>query len=117
MRELHEGIELEKKEREDGPFVWLNWEKWVDRCEQIVRWLDEQVVNTKTGGDTSTNEKWKRLGLVCGVEWPIFRQMVEKYRLWLEEQYGGAQRMNERLVFAHNDVSRNNYKSEHIRLL
>jgi choline kinase len=41
---------------------------------------------------------------VCGVEWPIFRATVEKYRKWLEEQYGGIDKINERLVFAHNDV-------------
>jgi choline kinase len=45
------------------------------------------------------------LRLICGVEWPVFRQMIEKYRRWLEEQYGGLQKINERMVFAHNDVS------------
>jgi hypothetical protein len=45
---------------------------------------------------------------VCGVEWPVFRQMIEKYRMWLVEQYGGIDKINERLVFSHNDVSSQN---------
>ena len=49
--------------------------------------------------------------MICGVEWPVFRQMIEKYRKWLEEQYGGIEKINERMVFAHNDVSRKD--SEH----
>lgn len=93
MRELHEGIELLRKEREGGPFVWRNWDKWVDRCEQVVTWLDQQAVETKDPR-----------GLVCGAEWPLFRRTIEKYRKWLEEQYGGIHSVNERLVFAHNDV-------------
>ncbi|KAF2204902.1 kinase-like protein [Delitschia confertaspora ATCC 74209] len=105
MRELHEGIELEKQEREDGPFVWRNWDKWVDRCEQIVTWLDQQILESKT---ETQCEKWRRHGLVCGVEWPVFRQLIEKYRAWLDEQYGGAKKVNERLVFAHNDTQYGN---------
>jgi choline kinase len=100
MRELHEGIDLLRQEREDGPFVWRNWDKWVDRCDQIVTWLDQQVRE----GRTSSSDPWSKLGLICGVEWSLFRQMIEKYRRWLEEQYGGIQRISERLVFAHNDV-------------
>ncbi|KZM20293.1 uncharacterized protein EKO05_0006995 [Ascochyta rabiei] len=108
MRELHEGIELLKTEREAGPFVWQNWDKWVDRCEQVVTWLDQQILE---GGDapiTSASDRWKKRGLVCGVEWPVFRLMIEKYRGWLEEQYGGIQKINDRMVFAHNDTQYGN---------
>ncbi|KAF2660037.1 kinase-like protein [Lophiostoma macrostomum CBS 122681] len=105
MRELHEGIDLLRQEREDGPFVWRNWDKWVDRCDQIVTWLDQQV---REGRTTSSADAWLKRGLVCGVEWPLFRQVIEKYRRWLEEQYGGIQRINERLVFAHNDTQYGN---------
>ena len=105
MRELHEGIDLLPQEREDGPFVWRNWDKWVERCEQIITWLDKQVLESTKGDAKSRIPPWKQHGFVCGVEWPIFRQTVEKYRKWLNEQYGGAERVNERLVFAHNDVS------------
>ena len=104
MRELHEGIDLLKEEREAGPFVWQNWDKWVDRCEQIVTWLDDRVRESKQDPALGPGDKWKKRGYVCGMEWPVFRQMVEKYRRWLEEQYGGADKINERMIFAHNDV-------------
>lgn len=104
MRELHEGIELLRKEREDGPFVWRNWDKWVERCEQVVSWLDQQILENKSDHASPPSDTWRQRGLVCGVEWPVFRRTIEKYRIWLEEQYGGIQNVNKRLVFAHNDV-------------
>ncbi len=39
MRELHDGIELLDKERAAGPAIFLNWDKWVDRCEEVISWL------------------------------------------------------------------------------
>lgn len=105
MRELHEGIDLLKEEREAGPFVWQNWDKWVQRCEQVMTWLDQQIKEHSAESIQCPADKWKQRGFVCGVEWPIFRQTVEKYRKWLEDQYGGIDKINERLVFAHNDVS------------
>jgi len=105
MRELHEGIDLLKAERRAGPFVWQNWDKWLNRVEQTVNWLDQQILEVKQGSTKLPAEKWKRKGLVCGVEWPVFRAMIEKYRNWLDEQYGGNEKVKERLVFAHNDVS------------
>lgn len=104
MRELHEGIDLLPSEREAGPFVWQNWDKWVNRVEQVATWLDRQIIEgSKTPGDAPA-EKWRGRGLVCGVEWPKFKAVVYKYRDWLNEQYGGIAKVNERLVFAHNDV-------------
>ncbi|KAF2740788.1 kinase-like protein [Polyplosphaeria fusca] len=108
MRELHEGIDLLPKEQSDGPFVWRNWDKWVDRCEQVVTWLDEQIVKTGDTASLPPSESWKQRGYVCGVPWPVFRHTVDKYRKWLEEQYGGADKVNERLVFAHNDTQYGN---------
>ncbi|KAF2469818.1 kinase-like protein [Lindgomyces ingoldianus] len=108
MRELHEGINLLPKERDDGPFVWRNWDKWVRRCEQIVTWLDQQILEGKQGSVRSSADTWKQRGLICGVEWPVFRKTIEKYRKWLVEQYGGQQKVNERLVFAHNDTQYGN---------
>ena len=102
MRELHEGIDLLKKEREAGPFVWQNWDKWVDRCELIVNWMDQKVRESRKD---SSSDTLKKRGYVCGVEWPVFKQMIYKYRKWLEDQYGGIDKINERMVFAHNDVS------------
>ncbi|KAH3943871.1 hypothetical protein HBH98_073930 [Parastagonospora nodorum] len=108
MRELHEGIDLLREEREAGPFVWQNWDKWVQRCEQVVTWLDQQIKDSDPESIRNPADKWKKRGLVCGVEWPVFRATVEKYRKWLEEQYGGIEKINERLVFAHNDTQYGN---------
>lgn len=92
MRELHEGIELLETERDGGPFVWRNWDKWFDRCGRIATWLDRQP---EFGGANA----------VCGVKWPLFRKTVERYRLWLDGFYGGCEQIRNQLVFAHNDVS------------
>ncbi|KAF9734692.1 hypothetical protein PMIN02_003335 [Paraphaeosphaeria minitans] len=108
MRELHEGIDLLPKEREAGPFVWQSWDKWVDRAERRMSWLDRQIIDGTQGNVQAAADRWKDRGLVCGVEWPIFRKTVEKYRAWLEEQYGGIEKLNERLVFAHNDTQYGN---------
>jgi choline kinase len=100
MRELHDGIELLERERQEGPFVWLNWDKWVARCEQVIGHLDRDVLNgKKTRGDS------KIRGLVCGVEWNVFRDVVDKYRKWLDDKYSARGGVNKSLVFAHNDVS------------
>ena len=105
MRELHDGIELLEEERDAGPFVWRNWDKWVARCEEVILWIDEQILHGKQGPIRNTSDEWKKRGLVCGVEWPMFRKMVEKYRQWLDEQIGGRMKLRKQLVFAHNDVS------------
>lgn len=91
MRELHEGIDLLEREREEGPFVWRNWDKWVGRCEKVAKFVDSRS---------------EEMGYhVCGVEWKVFEAMVDKYRSWLAEYYGGEGKMARKLVFAHNDVS------------
>ena len=105
MRELHDGIELLRKERDDGAFVWRNWDKWKDRCEEVISYLDHQILAGKQGPILSRLEEWKRRGLVCGVEWSVFRSAVRQYRDWLLQQYGGSGGIREDLVFAHNDVS------------
>jgi choline kinase len=105
MRELHDGIELLEQERQDGPFVWRNWDKWVERCELVIKYLDDQILSGKAGPARSKSEAWKARGLICGVEWPVFREVIEKYRQFLMEHYGGAAEVRKQLVFAHNDVS------------
>jgi choline kinase len=102
MRELHDGIDLLPKEREGGPFVWKNWDKWVERCEFVITFLDNQILSGKAGPPGS---KAEARGLVCGVEWPVFRGVIDKYRKFVDEQYGGAAGVRKQLVFAHNDVS------------
>ena len=99
MRELHDGMELLEREREEGPFVWMNWDKWVDRCQEVITYLDKEILSGKKG----RGELWRRRGLVCGVEWPQFKATIDKYRKWLDEYYGKGG-VNRNLVFAHNDV-------------
>ena len=100
MRELHDGVDLLNREIEEGPFVWLNWDKWVDRCEEVICYLDEQIQSGKKG-----RELWRERGLVCGVPWPVFKAAIDKYRKWLDQYYAARGGVNQRLVFAHNDVS------------
>ena len=107
MRELHEGIELLEDERDRGPFVWQNWDKWVQRCEEVISWLDQQVSLNNPKAYAGRSEEWMKRGLVCGVEWSLFRQTVDRYRKWLEDQHGGPEDVKQDLVFAHNDVSGN----------
>ncbi|CAF9928437.1 MAG: hypothetical protein ALECFALPRED_004056 [Alectoria fallacina] len=108
MRELHDGIELLEEEREEGAFIWRNWDKWVDRCEEVISWLDNQILAIKQGSTAPSSGAWKERGLVCGVEWSIFRRTVEKYRNWLFDQNGGPARIRQKLVFAHNDTQYGN---------
>ena len=111
MRELHDGIELLDEERDAGPFVWRNWDKWVSRCEQVITWLDKQIVQQqqhhqqKEGTEWKPTKRWMQRGFVCGVEWPVFRRAVDTYRKQLETTYGGKSGVRQQLVFAHNDVS------------
>jgi choline kinase len=101
MRELHDGIELLKEEREAGPNVWKNWDKWVGRSERVISWVDRKMISEAR--DTKL-DAWKDRGLICGVEWPVFRRAVERYREWLNGKYEGAAAIKQQLVFAHNDV-------------
>lgn len=101
MRELHDGIDLLAREREEGPFVWRNWDKWVDRCQEVITYLDGEILSKRKG----KGENWRERGLVCGVEWKVFKGAVDKYRKWLDEYYKKKGGVESRLVFAHNDVS------------
>lgn len=105
MRELHDGMDLLKNEREAGPFVWQNWDKWLNRCERICLWLDHEMTKSSGASASADPNHWSNTGFVCGVKWPVFRQTIEKYRMWLEKQYGGIDEIKDRMVFAHNDVS------------
>lgn len=104
MRELHEGIDLLPEERDAGPGVWRNWDKWVNRCEKTVTWLDSEII-ADNNESKSTKEPWRKRGFVCGVPWETFRGMVDRYRKWLAATFGGMEEITRRLIFAHNDVS------------
>lgn len=108
MRELHDGIDLLEEERESGPFVWVNWDKWVDRCERIITYLDKEILPPRPGQAMSKVRAWRSRGFVCGVEWPFFRKTVDKYRKYIVEAHGGKKGIKERLVFAHNDTQYGN---------
>ncbi|CAN9133587.1 unnamed protein product [Alternaria alternata] len=110
IRELHSGIDLLQEEREAGPSIWQKWDNLVDHCEQVVTWLDRQIFEDKqvTSPSPSPLDDWRKRGFVCGTKWPTFRRVIERYRKWLEEQYGGADKINEQLVFAHNDTQYGN---------
>lgn len=103
MRELHDGIELLDEEREGGPMIFKNWDKWVDRCEAVTTWLDKELESPQNE-IKSAAEPWRRRGFVCGVPWPSFRKAVEHYRTWLIASCGGIDEIKRQLVFAHNDV-------------
>ena len=105
MRELHDGIELLEEERNSGPFVWKNWDKWVARCEDVIQLVDRRILSTDDNAKKPRSEVFKRRHLICGVEWSVFRSTVDRYRQWLNEQYGGVEGVKSQLVFAHNDVT------------
>lgn len=104
MRELHDGIELLKEERDGGPTVWKNWDNWVERTAQVVSWTDHKVLSGAKTSRASGLNAWRNRGLICGVEWARFHQAVEKYRAWLIERLGGLETIKKQMVFAHNDV-------------
>jgi len=98
LRELHEGIDLLPIEREEGSFVWCSVNRWEKQCAPIVEWLDKQAKEDQAACAD-------RPLFVCGTEWAQFASILNKYRTWLFDQYGGPDKLKELLVFAHNDVS------------
>ncbi|KAM5439371.1 hypothetical protein MferCBS31731_004795 [Microsporum ferrugineum] len=107
MRELHEGIDLLPEEREGGPGLWKNWDKWVNRCEKVTTWLDSEIL-ADYNEDKAMKEPWRKRGFVCGVPWETFRSMVDSYRQWLAASCGGDDEIARRLIFAHNDTQYGN---------
>ncbi|KAJ5970340.1 Choline/ethanolamine kinase [Penicillium vulpinum] len=107
MRELHDGVELLEEEREGGPMIFKNWDKWVDRCEQVTTWLDKELESPQNEAKAAL-EPWRRRGYVCGVTWDVFRKAVDRYRQWLVASSGGTDEIKRQLVFAHNDTQYGN---------
>jgi len=91
LKELHEGIELEDRERKMGPVSWCNWYKWAPRVKQIMARLD------------ATEDLGKK-GYICGCPWERFETAVERYKEWVYGRYGGEENVKGQMVFAHNDV-------------
>lgn len=107
MRELHEGIELLAAERDGGPGVWKNWDAWQENVGRIVSFLDSDFERGMPEGPrgSSVVHSWKANGRICGVPWSQFKEMVEKFRKYLEGYYKDQKALRESLVFAHSDVS------------
>lgn len=103
MRELHDGIELLRQEREAGPFVWSNWDKWVDQCEKVVNHVDGQML--RKGARRSSAITLKPQEQVCGSDWATFKSTVGRYRQWVDESYEKKGGVKSQLIFAHNDAS------------
>ena len=91
LKELHEGIELEDREREMGPVSWCNWCKWAPRAKQIMARLD-------------STENLGKKGYICGCPWERFETAVGRYKEWLYSRHGGEGNVKGQMVFAHNDV-------------
>ncbi|KAK4157024.1 choline kinase [Chaetomidium leptoderma] len=105
MRELHDGVELLAEEKDQGPGVWKNWDKWLSQVEKTVLFLDKQILSNSQNLPSGV---WKTRGFVCGVQWPVFKALVEKYRSHLVAYYGNATKIRDKLVFAHNDTQYGN---------
>lgn len=105
MRELHQGVDLLKEERDAGPAVFNNWDCWLGNVERRAMFLDQQILTHDPNKPLAPGEAWKKRGFVCGMEWPKFQAAVNKYREFLIKSYGGSTAIREKLVFAHNDVS------------
>ncbi|KAK4042518.1 kinase-like domain-containing protein [Parachaetomium inaequale] len=105
MRELHDGVELLDEEKDQGPGVWKNWDKWLSQVEKTVLFLDRHILSKS---QTLPAGVWRSRGFVCGVQWPVFKALVDKYRRHLEAYYGDARKIRDKLVFAHNDTQYGN---------
>ncbi|OTB04662.1 hypothetical protein M426DRAFT_320528 [Hypoxylon sp. CI-4A] len=108
MRELHDGIELLDRERDGGPMVLKNWDTWFERVSRVATYLDQKILSGDAGPLRGPADAWKIRGLVCGVEWSTFTKIVNKYRQFLNEHYGGPSIIRDHLVFAHSDTQYGN---------
>ncbi|KAL0937355.1 choline kinase [Colletotrichum truncatum] len=100
MRELHDGIDVLEKEKDEGAAVFKNWDSWLGNVEKKILVLDEDV---RRGSCVFRGE-----GFVCGVEWNKFKEYYDRYRELVIKAYKGSQGIRERLVFAHNDTQYGN---------
>ncbi|KPI41193.1 Choline kinase [Cyphellophora attinorum] len=111
MRELHDGIELLNSEIDAGPSIFILFDKYLDRCEKVIAYLDRQVnlsLQPSKPDQEPPQAKYTRYGLVCGTEWPVFRRTYDKYRARLVKEVGGNSGLRKKLVFAHNDTQYGN---------
>ena len=118
MRELHDGIDLINSEIEAGPAIFNTFDKYLDRCQKVITFLDRQVQISLNPPPPPSNDpsarpqlppvKYTRYGLVCGTEWPLFQRTYDRYRARLVKECGGNTSLRRKLVFAHNDTQYGN---------
>lgn len=89
MRELHDGIKLNKQEHSNGPSSWNNIAKWLPVAKKLLNNPDlgieqEDIIRTS---------------------WELFESQIEIYRQWLYSRY---ENVNDTLVFCHNDTQYGN---------
>jgi thiamine kinase-like enzyme len=90
MRELHDGVKLEKREREGEPSLFSSLAMWVPRAREIIhRWRKV------------AREEQRELVLVK--YWEEFELAVQKYKMNLMANYPPT-RLCQSLAFCHNDV-------------
>lgn len=98
MRELHDGVELELHERQQGPQIWVNFRKWSEDAKIVLDKLDK--INFSSG-----NNMPRSTDSVLHAQWDMFVKAVKVYRNWLEREEGDAEAIARSLIFAHNDVN------------
>ncbi|KAI3341040.1 kinase-like domain-containing protein [Ustulina deusta] len=108
VRELHDGMELLQDEKDGGPAVLKNWDRWVTRVSETMSFLDAKIRAGNLGSVRNAADAWKERGLICGTDWPTFKAMFDRYRQYLFDRYGGSKVVREHLVFAHNDTQYGN---------
>lgn len=106
FKELHEGIDLLESEIQGGAFVFANWDKWIDRVDQVMAFLDRQVQYSIDG--KPAKKRYTKRGLIVGTEWKQFRNTYYKYREILVQESGGESGIRKKLIFAHNDAQYGN---------
>lgn len=89
MKELHTGIKLLKWERERGPSVFKNIEKWLPVVKTIIQnpdlgFEEEEIIRTSL---------------------TLLESKFEEYKNWV---YGKYKDLNHALVFCHNDTQYGN---------
>ncbi|KAH3676268.1 hypothetical protein WICMUC_002145 [Wickerhamomyces mucosus] len=89
MKELHDGIRLSFKERQNGPSVWKNIKNWEILAGNLIKsnQLDELEI--------------------FRMSFSKFREIIQKYQEWLYARYPGTSLL-ESLVFCHNDTQYGN---------
>ncbi|KAK9475889.1 kinase-like domain-containing protein [Lipomyces japonicus] len=101
MRELHEGIDLTKDERDAGPSVWLSIQKWAHDAKKTLEQLDDLKKERPNCQFKSTKD-------ILHTDWKTFVNSFEVYKQWLINRYELGEDIKKDLVFAHNDAQYGN---------